>query len=147
MYQIFFDGVNEQDVWQCHQPINIFSLKKRFWLENSGKVPVVTRVQGVNDSSFSMSGKVVFSGDFENGWTNFVNIIEFFNDAQYLYWTDPVPENYFCGCVGYYSPLQLRDRMTSAYPYGINGGWALNTQYLWETCSQLIELCLDHNYI
>ena len=89
MYQIFFDGVNEQDVWQCHQPINIFSLKKRFWLENSGKVPVVTLVQGINDSSFSLSGKVVFSGDFENGWTRFLNIIDFFNDVQYLYWTEP----------------------------------------------------------
>ena len=146
MYQVFYDAVNEQEVWSCQQPINIFSLKKLFWIKNSDKVPVVTRVQGVNDSSFSMSGKVVFSGRFENDWMNFLNIIDFFNDVEYLYWTDPCDHNYWCGCVGYYTPLQLKSRLTSD-PYGINGGYVINTQYLWDTCSNLIELCLDNNYI
>ena len=147
MYQVFFDGVNGQDVWSCERPVNIFSLKKMFWLENSQKIPIVTRVQGVNDSSFSLSGKVVFSGDFENEWLNFLNIVEFFNDVEYLYWTEPCEDNYWCGCVGYYTPVQLKNRLTSAYPYGVNGGWTINTQYLWDSCSQLIELCLENNYI
>ena len=147
MYQVFYDGINEQEVWSCERPVNIFSLKKMFWIENGDKVPVVTRVQGVNDSSFSLSGKVVFSGRFDNDWMNFLNIIDFFNDVEYLYWTDPCEHNYYSGCVGYYSPSQLKSRLTSDYPYGINGGYTINTQYLWDTCTNLIELCLDHNYI
>lgn len=147
MYKIMFDGMDGQDVWNCERPISIFSLKKLFWIESSGKVPIVTQVRGVNDSSFSLSGKVVFSGDFQNDWTRFLNIIDFFNEAEYLYWTEPCEENYFCGCVGYYSPLQLRERLMSDYPHPINGAWVLNTQYIWETCSNLIEICLNNNYL
>ena len=147
MYKIFFDGINEHEVWQSERPINIFSLKKLFWLENSQKIPIVTRVQGINDSSFSLSGKVVFFGDFKNDWINFLNIIEFFNDVEYLYWTEPCSENYFSGCVGYYTPLQLKSRLASDHPYAINGGWVINTQYLWDSCSELLEVCLDNNYV